>query len=184
MGAHDAPGRPGGIMVHGDGVAQRNARLADLRERRRNFPDRDGAFAALAEAIVWCAKLPAETLVLESTARARRPMADVVEDEEQLRVHALEQARASALDLENGLRLAREAAPAALALDSRDPAADRLAGVLISILVASDFAAVRTDDLGDEQYLYTIAVDWPALDDLAVQIGLAPVTQLLDRDGE
>lgn len=163
----------------------RDARLAALRERRRGFPDRDGPFAALAEAIVWCTKLPAETMVLESASGARRPMADVKEDEEQLRERELEQARDAARDLEHGLQLARAVAPAELALDSRDPVADRLAGALISVLVAGNFATVRTDDLGvddegDEQYRYTIAVDWAALDGLAVQIGLDPVTRLLD----
>lgn len=170
-----------------DDLDERDARLAALRERRRGFPGRDGAFAALAEAIVWCTKVPAETMVLEASAKARRPMAEVMEDEERLREHELEKARASALDLENGLCLARAAAPAELALDSRDPAADRLAGVLISVLVSSDFATVQTDDLGpdgegNEQYRYTIAVDWAALDDLANRIGLEPVTQLLGAD--
>jgi len=167
-------------MVHGDEVAQRDTRLAALREYRRGFPARDDAFAALAEAIIWCAKLPAETVELESAAKARRPMADVMEDTADLRAHALEKARAAALDFENGLRLARSVAPSTLALDSRDPAADRIAGVLISILVASDYATVRTDDLGDEQYQYSIAVDWAALDDLAAQIDLEPVARLLD----
>jgi hypothetical protein len=170
------------VIVHVDDVAYREDRLAALRAHRRGFPERDSPFAALAEAIIWCAKLPTETLELESAAKARRPMADVMEEEAHLRDHALEKARASALDFENGLRLALAVAPAELALDSRDPAADRIAGALISILVASDYATVRTDDLGDEQYRYTIAVDWAALDDLAAQIGLDSLARLLDED--
>ena len=67
-----------------------------------------------------------------------------------------------------------------MALDSRDPAEDRLAGALISILVASDFATVRTEELGDEAYRYHVAVDWPRLDEMAERIGLPPVTRLLD----
>lgn len=156
-------------------------RLAELRRRRRGFPDRDAPFASLAEAVVWCSKVPAETMVLESSAGARRPMADVVEDEERLRTTELERARAAALDLENGLRLARSMGARELALDSRDPAEDRLAGALISILVAGDFATARTEDLGDEQYRYSIAVDWPRLDEMAVRIGLPPATRLLDE---
>jgi hypothetical protein len=125
--------------------------------------------------------VPAETLVLEASAGARRPMADVAEDEERLRTSELERARESALDLENGLRLARSAGATEVALDSRDPAEDRLAGALISILVAGDFATARTEDLGDEQYRYYVSVDWPKLDAMSERIGLPPVTRLLDH---
>ena len=38
----------------------------------------------------------------------------------------------------------------------------------------------RTEQLGDEQYRYNIAVDWAALDAFAERIGLPPVTRLLD----
>jgi hypothetical protein len=158
-----------------------DGRLAELRRRRRGFPDRSEPFASLAEAIVWCSKVPAETMVLEASAGPRRPMADVAEDEERLRTTELERARDAALDLENGLRLARSVAGHEVALDSRDPAEDRLAGALISILVAGDFATARTEDLGDEQWRYHVAVDWPALDALSERIGLPPVTRLLDE---
>lgn len=168
-------------MEHVDDSTVLDERLAELRRRRRGFPDRDKPFASLAEAIVWCSKVPAETMVLESSAGARRPMADVAEDEERLRTTELERARASALDLENGLRLARSTGAREVVLDSRDPAEDRLAGALISILVAGDFATARTEELGDEQYRYSIAVDWPWLDEMAVRSGLPPVTRLLDE---
>jgi hypothetical protein len=168
-------------MEHLDDSTVLDERLAELRQRRRGFPDRDEPFASLAEAIVWCSKVPAETRVLEATAGARRPMADVAEDEERLRTTELERARDSALDLENGLRLARSTGGGELALDSRDPAEDRLAGALISILVAGDFATARTEDLGNEQYRYYVTVDWPWLDEMAVRVGLPPVTSLLDE---
>jgi hypothetical protein len=168
-------------MEHLDDSTVLDERLAELRRRRRGFPDRDEPFASLAEAIVWCSKVPAETRGLEASAGARRPMADVAEDEERLRTTELERARASALDLENGLRLARSTGERELALDSRDPAEDRLAGALISILVAGDFATARTEELGNEQYRYFIAVDWPWLDEMAARVGLPPVTRLLDE---
>jgi hypothetical protein len=167
-------------MVHTDDSVALDERLAALRKRRPGFPDRDEPFATLAEAIVWCMKVPAETTVLEASAGPRRPMADVMQEEERLRTTQLEQARASGLNLENGMRLARAAGSGEVALDSRDPAEDRLAGALISILVASDYATARTDDLGDEQYRYHVAVDWAALDALAERIGLPPITRLLD----
>jgi hypothetical protein len=166
-------------MEHLDGSSVLDERLEDLRRRRPGFPERREPFAALAEAIVWTSKVPAETVALEASAKPRRPMADVAEDEERLGSVELERARGEALNLENGLRLAR-ATGGELALDSKDPAEDRLAGALISILVASDFATVRTEDLGDEQYRYYVAVDWAALDAMAERIGLPPVTRLLD----
>ena len=168
-------------MEHVDDSTVLEERLAELRQRRYGFPDHTEPFASLAEAIVWCSKVPAETMVLEASAGPRRAMADVVEDEELLRTVELDRARASALDLENGLRLARSAGPGDVSLDSRDPAEDRLAGALISILVASDLATARTEDLGNEQYRYYVAVDWAALDAIAERIGLPPVTRLLDE---
>jgi hypothetical protein len=167
-------------MAHVDDVTVLERRLAELRDRHPELPDRSAPFEALAEAIVWSSKVPAEALVLEASAGPRRPMADLVEDEERMRTSELKQARASAPDLENGLRFARAARPGELALDSRDPGQDRLAGALISILVASDFATARTEELGDEQYRYHVSVDWDRLDALAERLDLPPVTRLLD----
>ena len=78
------------------------------------------------------------------------------------------------------MRLARAAGSRELTLDSRDPAEDRLADALISILVAGDYATARTDDLGDEQYRYHVAVDWAGLDALAARLDLPPLARLLD----
>jgi hypothetical protein len=168
-------------MNHGDDWTIFDERLADLHRRRHGFPDRGEPFASLAEAIVWCSRVPAETMAIEATAGPRRPMADVAQDEERLRSSSLEQARGSALDLENGLRLARAAGAGEVSLDSRDPAEDRLAGALISILVAGNLAMARTEDLGDEQYRYYLSVDWPKLDAIAERIDLKPVSRLLDE---
>lgn len=155
-------------------------RLEALRERRPDFPDRRRPFTSLAEAIVWCAKVPSEAIALEASAGPRRQMADVMREEERISRTELDRARDLALDLENGLRLARAAGPAELSLDSRDPAHDRLADALISTLVASDFATARTEELGDEQYRYHLTVNWPALDAFAARVGLPGVTELLD----
>ena len=168
-------------MNHVDDSTVFDERLADLHRRRHRFPDRDAPFESLAEAIVWCSRVPAEAGVLEANAGPRRPVADVAQDEERLRSSELERARNSALDLENGLRLARVAGSGELTLDSRDPAEDRLAGALISILVAGNFATARTEDLGDEQYRYHVSVDWRKLDAMAERIGLKPVSRLLDE---
>jgi hypothetical protein len=169
-------------MQHLDDADVFERRLAELRERRSGFPDRHHPFVTLAEAVVWLTKVPAEAVVLEATSGPRRPMADVAEEEERLRTTELDRARSLALSLENGLRVARAAGSEEVTLDSRDPAEDRLADALISILVAGDFATARTDDLGDEQYRYHIAVDWAALDALAARLELPPLARLLDAD--
>jgi hypothetical protein len=157
-------------------------RLAALRERRSGFPNRSEPFETLAEAIVWVTKVPAEAIVLEAMSGPRRPMADVAEEEERLRTTELDRARNLARSLENGLRLAYAAGDRELALDSRDPAEDRLADALISILVAGDYATARTEDLGTEQYRYYVTVDWAALDALAFRLDLSPVTRLVQND--
>ena len=90
-------------------------------------------------------------------------------------------ASASSAAVAAGLRLARAAGGGEVAFDSRDPDQDRLAGALIAYLVATDFATVRTDELGDEQYRYNVAVDWRRLDDLAARLGLPPVDRMLER---
>jgi hypothetical protein len=155
-------------------------RLEELRERDPGFPDRKRPLASLVEAIVWCAKVHAEVVTLEASAKARRPMSEVVRDEERLGTDELERARASVPDLEAGLRLARAAGQREVAFDSRDPSQDDVAGALISTLVSGGLATVRTEELGGEAYRYYVTVDWPALDAFAAQVGLPPVEEMLN----
>ena len=108
-------------------------------------------------------------------------MADVAQEEERLANDELDRARDSAPDLEAGLRLARAAGPREVAFDSRDPSQDAIAGALISTLVTSRVATVRTEELGGEAYRYHIAVDWPALETFAARVGLPPVAEMLER---
>jgi len=164
-----------------DDQAAFDQRLAELRARHSNFPDRRRPLQSLVEAIVWCSKVHAEALTLQATSGPRRPMADVVQEEERLGTDELDRARASVPDLEAGLRLARAAGPREVAFDSRDPAQDAVAGALISTLVTTDFATVRTEDLGNEAYRYHIAVDWSALDAFAARIDLPPVAEMLEH---
>lgn len=154
-------------------------RLDALRERHSDFPDRRRPLVSLVQAIVWCAKVHAEAVTLEASATARRDMADVMREEERLEETELERARDAVPDLEKGLRLARAAGDREVAFDSRDPEQDRVAGALISTLVASNFATVRTEDLGDEQYRYHVAVLWPTLDAFAARLDLPPVAEIL-----
>ena len=47
--------------------------------------------------------------------------------------------------------------------------------------MAADYATARTEEVGEEQYRYAVAVDWAALDALAERIGLDPITRILDN---
>jgi hypothetical protein len=154
-------------------------RLEELRERDHNFPDRRHPLTSLTEAIVWCEKVHAEALTLEASAKARRPMADVAQEEERLVTDELNRARDAVPDLEAGLRLARAANGREVAFDSRDPRQDTVAGALISTLVSSRFASVRTEELGGEAYCYYVTIDWAALDAFAARIGLPSLAAML-----
>ena len=150
-------------------------RAAELSKRRSGFPDRGRPVASLLDALVWFFKLPAETTLVEADATARRPMAEVLEEEQDLADEELDRARERLADFEAGLDRARAAGPGEVPFDSRDPEQDRLAGALITYLVATEFATVRTEDLPGDQYRYHIAVDWPRLDAFAARLGLGGV---------
>jgi hypothetical protein len=156
-------------------------RLEELREHDHNFPDRRHPLTSLIEAIVWCEKVHAEAITLEASAKARRSLADVVDDEQRLMTSELDRARAAVPDLEAGLQLARAAGEREVVFDSRDAHQDAMAGALISTLVSSRLASVRTDDLGGEVYRYAVTVDWPALDAFAARVGLPPVAEMLSQ---
>jgi hypothetical protein len=163
--------------LEGQDIIER--RLEELREHDRHFPDRRHPIAALTEAIVWCEKVHADALTLEGSADARRPMADIMREEDRLITSELERARAAVPDLESGLRLARAAGSGEVAFDSRDPKQDAVAGAMISTLVSSGLAAVRTEELGHDAYCYYVTVDWAALDAFAARIGVPPVAEIL-----
>ncbi len=159
-----------------DDPAAFEQRAAELRRLRPRFPERGRPAAALLDALVWFFKLPARQTLLEATATARRPMADVEEEEARLVGEELDRARESLADFEVGLSLARAASPGELTLDSSKPELDRIAGALIANLVANDFATARTEELAAEHYLYHIAVDWSRLDDFAARLELPPLS--------
>ncbi len=169
-------GEPNATSLHAilDDPAAFEQRAAELRRLRTGFPERGRPAAALLDALVWFFKLPARQTLLEATATARRPMADVEKEEARLVGEELDRARESLADFEVGLRLARAASPGELTLDSREPELDRIAGALIANLVANDFAAARTEELSAERYLYHVDVDWPRLDDFAARLELPP----------
>ena len=149
-------------------------RTADeLKRRRSGFPDRGRPVASLLDAVVWFFKLRAERTLVEADATARRPMDQVLEEEQRLANEALDRAREDLPAFEVGLREARAAGGREVTFDSRDPDQDRVAGALIGYLVATDFATARTEELPGDQYRYHIAVDLPRLDAFAGRLGIA-----------
>ena len=173
-------GAPSAAPLHAilDDPVAFEERAEALRRRRPGFPDRDRPAASLLDALVWFFKLPARQSLLEATATARRPMADVEDEEARLVGEELDRARESLADFEVGLRLARAAGSGELSLDSRDPELDRVAGALIANLVANDFATVRPEELDGQRFRYDVAIDWPRLDDFASRLGLPAPSRL------
>lgn len=155
-------------------------RADELRDRRSGFPDSHHPLASLLDALVFFFKVPAETTVLEATSTSRRSMADVKQEEHDLMGGELERAREALPDFEMGLRRAHAAGAPEVTFDSRDPAEDRVAGGLITYLVSTEFATVRTEDLDGERYRYHIGVNWPLLDDFARRLDI-PLSDGLSR---
>jgi hypothetical protein len=147
-------------------------RAKDLREWRPGFPDTGRPVASLLDALVWFFKLRADTFSMIALSTARRPMAEVKEEERRLIDEELERARAALPSFELGLRAARTAGDGEITFDSRDPDQDRIAGALIAYLVSTEFATVRTEDLPDDRYLYHLRVDWTALAAFARRLDL------------
>ena len=156
-------------------------RVGELRRRRPGFPDQDRPICSLLQAITWVYKVRDDMVLIEANSTARRAMADVKREERDVAEEELERADASCPAVEEALRMARATGGGEVSFDSRDPEQDRLAGALIASLVATDFATVRTEELGDEQYRYHVAVDWRRLDDLAARLDLPPVERMLER---
>ncbi len=156
-------------------------RVGELRRRRPGFPDLNRPIHSLLQAIIWVYKVRDDMVSIEANAKARRAMADVMREEHDVAEDELERVDAAFNAVEEGLRMARAAGSGEVQFDSRDPEQDRLAGALIANLVATDFATVRTEELGDEQYRYDVAVDWQRLDALAARLDLPPTDRMLER---
>lgn len=67
---------------------------------------------------------------------------------------------------------ARAQGDGVLHLDDRDPAEDRVADALIQFLVSYDLASSDSRPTGDRTYIYSIAVDWPRLQQVARAAGI------------
>ncbi|MEZ4521562.1 MAG: hypothetical protein R3A46_07955 [Thermomicrobiales bacterium] len=97
---------------------------------------------------------------------------ELAEDKERVvRVEELRMARMTG-PFHNGLRRAYQAMRAggdAISLDDRDEEENRQADALVNFLVRTRLASSMTRETDDNHYIYTISVDWDALEDVAAQ---------------
>lgn len=111
-----------------------------------------------------------EAIDVERDASAAEPGAAISADKR--RVIKEEESRADALtdSFRAGLRRADDARRAggnAISLDDRKPEEDELADALIHFLVRSQLATSTSRETEQHRYIYTIAIDWDALDKVA-----------------
>ena len=111
-----------------------------------------------------------EALEIERDATAVDDGSDIVAD--QRRVMREEEQRAEDLSgpFRDGLlraEAARRAGGNAISLDDRRPDEERQAEALIHFLVRSDLASSTTRETDQHRYIYTVSVDWEALDRVA-----------------
>lgn len=111
-----------------------------------------------------------EALEIERDATAADEGPNIVADQQ--RVMREEEQRAS--DLSGAFRegllradAARRAGGNAISLDDRKPDEERQAEALIHFLVRSDLASSTTRETEQHRYIYTVSVDWEALDRVA-----------------
>jgi hypothetical protein len=108
-----------------------------------------------------------EILEIERDATAADEGHEIVADQRRA-IQTEEQRAVEMADaFREGLRradAARRAGGNAISLDDRKPEDDRIADALIHFLVRSDIASSTTRETEQHRYIYTIAVNWDALD--------------------
>jgi hypothetical protein len=135
----------------------------------------DQPFAQLLDLLVLGGRLRDEVKEREVDANAvsfRAPR----EEEEQLARDEMAAARKDLPDFERALIDAWRRSGgrgSEVACESKDPAQDRAADVLIRYLVTTRAASVRTEEHAEQEYTYFISVDWETLFLLAEHAGIA-----------
>jgi hypothetical protein len=136
------------------------------------------AYASLLDALTRD-RLGVEAVEREMEATARRSLAEVQEDQQRAERDELADARLELDEFRSAIADIRHRGGhddhAEVPYDSRDPAQNAAADVLIQYLVRPDYAEVRTEEPKPEQYIYYIRVDWPKLRQLAQSQG-HPIT--------
>jgi len=126
-----------------------------------------------------------EVLEIERDASAADEAQDIVAGQRRAIQSEEQKATEMADAFRDGLRkaeAARRAGGNAISLDDRKPEDDRMADALIHFLVRSDIAGSTTRETDQHRYIYTITVDWDALErvslDAKVNLG-----EVLGRGG-
>jgi hypothetical protein len=132
------------------------------------------AYASLLDALTRD-RLEVEAVEREMQATARRSLADVQEAQHRAARNELAEARRELDDFRSAIADARQRGGnddrAEVPYDSRVPAQNAAADVLIQYLVRPGYAEVRTDEPRPGQYVYHIRVDWQRLRELAAAQG-------------
>lgn len=113
---------------------------------------------------------PIGTVEIELEARAADGGSDIAADQERL----VRDEEHRAADLADAFRqgiqragAAHHAGGNAISLDDRKPDENRQADALIHFLVRAQLATSTTRETVPQRYIYTITVDWPALERIA-----------------
>jgi len=139
-----------------------------------DWPEDERAYAALLDALTRD-RADTEAALLEMDARARRGMADVLEEEQRNRRDQLEEARGELTAFRAALEDARARSGAdglaEVSYDPSQPEQDQQADLLIQYLVRSGYAEVRTEEPDEGHHVYWLRIDWDRLRPLAREQG-------------
>lgn len=129
------------------------------------------AFASLLDALAR-EVVDAEVLDIEASAKARRSMADVKEEEVETAREIVSQAHDHVDAFRTALLDARERErEGSTPYDTTDPVQNAQADVLIQYLVRPGFAQAHTAERAGGGYVCHVSVDWPRLESLADRLG-------------
>jgi hypothetical protein len=128
---------------------------------------------------------PQDAIRVDLDAAASDRGDDLAEDKERaVRVEEMRMARLTG-PFHNGLRRAYEASRAggdSISLDDRDEDENRQADALVNYLVRTRLATSTTRETDENHYIYTISVDWGALERVADE-ARADLSNILDGSG-
>ncbi|HEV7664150.1 MAG TPA: hypothetical protein VGQ62_11490 [Chloroflexota bacterium] len=132
------------------------------------------AYASLLDALTRD-RLEVEAVEREMQATARRSLAEVQADQHRAERDELAEARRELNDFREAMNDVRQRGGtdglAEVPYDSRVPAENEAADVLIQYLVRPGYAEVRTEEPKAGEYVYNIRVDWPRVRELAESQG-------------
>ncbi len=126
-----------------------------------------------------------EAIEVERDASAAESGEALIADKRRVLRQEEERAETLAEPFRAGLKRADDARRAggnAISLDDRKPDEDQQADALIHFLVRSQLATSTSRETEPHHYIYTVSVDWDALDRVAREATIT-LTAVLDRTG-